>query len=61
VAKDEGTDENKSGDKDVGAKIALCNDLEKRGLLDLLSSGAPKELGFKLEWYRHISETQSQM
>ncbi|KAL4888232.1 hypothetical protein BDV59DRAFT_196634 [Aspergillus ambiguus] len=32
---------------------ALCQDLEKRGLLRLLSSAEPKQLGFPLEWYRH--------
>ncbi|KHN98812.1 protein kinase-like protein [Metarhizium album ARSEF 1941] len=32
---------------------AYCQDLEKRGLLDLLSSGEPEKLGFTLEWYRH--------
>ena len=31
----------------------FCQDLEKRGLLDLLSSGEPEHIGFTLEWYRH--------
>ncbi|KAL3449939.1 kinase-like domain-containing protein [Aspergillus insuetus] len=53
------TDESKDYGEDVASKVALCEDLEKRGLLEILSSGAPKELGFKVEWYRHTSETQS--
>ncbi|EFY95003.1 protein kinase [Metarhizium robertsii] len=32
---------------------AYCQDLEKRGLLDLLLLGEPEKLGFTLEWYRH--------
>lgn len=32
---------------------AFCQDLEQRGLLDLLTSGEPEELGFTFEWYRH--------
>ncbi|KAL3485432.1 kinase domain-containing protein [Aspergillus germanicus] len=59
-AEDKCTAEDKCDGEDVASKIAVCEDLEKRGLLELLSSGAPKELGFKVEWYRHISETQSQ-
>lgn len=34
-------------------KKAFCQDLEKRGLLHLLSSGEPEQLGFTFEWYRH--------
>ncbi|KAL4794869.1 kinase-like domain-containing protein [Aspergillus venezuelensis] len=34
------------------SKKALCQDLEKRGLLKLLCSGTPDELGFRLMWYR---------
>ncbi|KAJ0419374.1 kinase domain-containing protein [Aspergillus carlsbadensis] len=56
----EGTDENNCDGEDLLSKSALCEDLENRGLLELLSSGAPKELGFKVEWYRHISDAQSQ-
>lgn len=32
---------------------AFCQDLSKRGLLDLLSSATPEQLGFTFEWYRH--------
>lgn len=38
---------------DMDSKRAFCQDLEKRGLLCLLSSGEPEQLGFTLEWYRH--------
>ncbi|KAL2834792.1 kinase domain-containing protein [Aspergillus pseudoustus] len=31
----------------------ICEDLEARGLLEILSSAEPEKLGFKLEWYRH--------
>ncbi|RJE23080.1 STYKc [Aspergillus sclerotialis] len=31
----------------------FCQDLEKRGLLDLLFSGETEQIGFTLEWYRH--------
>ncbi|CAG8009179.1 unnamed protein product [Penicillium salamii] len=37
------------------SKNTLCQELEKDGLLRLLCSGEPEELGFKLEWYRHAS------
>lgn len=39
--------------EDIPSKKAFCQDLEKRGLLDLLSSGEPDELGITFEWYRH--------
>lgn len=39
--------------EDLFWKRAFCQDLEKRGLLHLLSSGEPKQLGFTFEWYRH--------
>lgn len=35
------------------SKKAFCEDLVKRGLLDLLSSGEPEHLGFSFDWYRH--------
>lgn len=35
------------------SKTAFCEDLVKRGLLDLLSSGEPEQLGFSFDWYRH--------
>ncbi|KAJ5707102.1 hypothetical protein N7488_006903 [Penicillium malachiteum] len=38
---------------DFSSRKAFCQDLEKRGLLHLLSSGEPEHLGFTLEWYRH--------
>lgn len=31
----------------------FCQDLEKRGLLRLLCSGDPEQLGFTFDWYRH--------
>ena len=40
-------------DEDFLSKRAVCKELENRGLLEVLSSGEPKQLGFKLEWYRH--------
>ena len=39
--------------EDFSSKKAYCQDLEKRGLLRMLSSGEPEQLGFTLEWYRH--------
>jgi serine/threonine protein kinase len=36
------------------SKEAFCRDLETRGLLCMLSSGEPEQLGFTLEWYRHL-------
>lgn len=31
----------------------FCQDLERRRLLDLLSSGEPEQIGFTFDWYRH--------
>ncbi|QKX60872.1 uncharacterized protein TRUGW13939_08018 [Talaromyces rugulosus] len=47
--------EDPSGDGFEGfpSKKEFCQDLEKRGLVDLLCSGEPKDIGFKFEWYRH--------
>ncbi|KAL4898760.1 protein kinase [Aspergillus ambiguus] len=39
--------------EDLVWKRALCQNLQYRGLLQLLSSGDPEHLGFRLEWYRH--------
>ncbi|KAE8352184.1 kinase-like domain-containing protein [Aspergillus coremiiformis] len=39
--------------ENFSSKKAMCQDLERRGLLRLLSSGEPGQLGFALEWYRH--------
>jgi len=39
--------------EDSPSKKAFCQNLEKRGLLQLLSSGEPEQLGFTFEWYRH--------
>lgn len=44
--------ENNLGDE-ILAKKAFCQDLERRGLLRLLSSGEPKKIGFSFDWYRH--------
>lgn len=38
------------------SKHEFCRDLEKRGLLRLLTSGKPMELGFSME-HRHVSPT----
>ncbi|KAE8354953.1 kinase-like domain-containing protein [Aspergillus coremiiformis] len=38
------------------SKHEFCRDLEKRGLLCLLTSGKPMELGFSME-HRHVSPT----
>ncbi|PYI18126.1 kinase-like protein [Aspergillus violaceofuscus CBS 115571] len=35
------------------SKREFCQDLEKRGLLRVLASGEPEQLGFTFEWYRH--------
>ena len=37
------------------SKKAFCQDLEKRGILGLLSSHEPEQLGFTHEWYRYSS------
>ncbi|KAI2716435.1 hypothetical protein DTO039G3_7272 [Penicillium roqueforti] len=39
--------------KEFLLKKELCQDLEKRGLLDLLSSGEPKKIGFECQLYRY--------
>lgn len=41
--------------EDFVSKKSFCQDLEKRGLLQLLCSDEPNELGFSFEWYRHSS------
>lgn len=38
--------------EDFSTRKAYCQGLEKRGLLDMLSSGEPGQLGFTLEWCR---------
>lgn len=40
-------------DEDFLSKREICKELENHGLLEVLSSGEPKQLGFALEWYRH--------
>lgn len=53
---DEGCDGvNNCSGEDFSSKKAFCQDLEKRGILDLLSSHEPKKLGFTHEWYRYSS------
>ncbi|KAI3015040.1 hypothetical protein CBS147347_11312 [Aspergillus niger] len=44
--------QNHSSD-DYLSKNAICKELVRCGLLDLLSSGEPEQLGFQVEWYRH--------
>jgi hypothetical protein len=46
-------DENLPLGEDFISKKKLRQDLEQRGLLQLLSFGEPKQLGFRLAWYRH--------
>ncbi|KAJ6061221.1 hypothetical protein N7444_001917 [Penicillium canescens] len=38
---------------DFSPKKTFCQNLEKRGLLHMLSLGEPEQLGFTIEWYRH--------
>ncbi|KAJ5243629.1 hypothetical protein N7489_003725 [Penicillium chrysogenum] len=38
---------------DFSLKSIFCQNLEKRGLLHMLSLGEPEQLGFTVEWYRH--------
>ncbi|KAJ5542125.1 hypothetical protein N7461_008128 [Penicillium sp. DV-2018c] len=40
-------------EEDFLSKKEICQELERRGLLDVLSSGEPKEIGFSWDWYRH--------
>jgi hypothetical protein len=40
----------------LSSKQEFCRNLEKRGLLRLLTSGKPMELGFSME-HRHVSPT----
>ncbi|KAK2796764.1 hypothetical protein FQN50_009445 [Emmonsiellopsis sp. PD_5] len=47
-------DEDQLGE-DSSLRKAFCQGLEKRGLLSLLSSGEPEQLGFTLDWYRYKS------
>jgi hypothetical protein len=39
--------------EDISSKKTFCQNLEKRGLLHMLSLGEPEQLGFTIEWYRH--------
>ncbi|RAK99862.1 protein kinase [Aspergillus ibericus CBS 121593] len=39
--------------EDFSPKKTFCQNLEKRGLLNMLSLGEPEQLGFSIEWYRH--------
>jgi hypothetical protein len=41
--------------EDFSSNRVLCQEVEKRGLLQLLSSGEPEKLGFTLAWYRYAS------
>ncbi|KAM3540687.1 hypothetical protein ARSEF1564_006369 [Beauveria bassiana] len=41
--------------KDFSFKRKLCQNLDRCGLLHVLSSDDPEQLGFKLEWYRHAT------
>ncbi|KAJ5587263.1 uncharacterized protein N7459_003028 [Penicillium hispanicum] len=39
--------------EDFFQRKTFCQNLEKRGLLHMLSLGEPEQLGFSIEWYRH--------
>ena len=39
--------------EDSSSEKAFCQNLEKHGLLHMLSSREPEQLGFTFEWYRH--------
>jgi len=41
------------GKEEFTSKRAICQDLEKRSLLRVLSSDEPEQLGFTFDWYRH--------
>ena len=47
----DGVDQDHSAE-DFSSKMAFCQNLEERGLLHLLSSGEPEQLGFDFEWDR---------
>lgn len=40
-------------EEDFVSKKEFCQSLERRGLLDALSSGEPEDIGFTFDWYRH--------
>ncbi|KAK2797565.1 hypothetical protein FQN50_009160 [Emmonsiellopsis sp. PD_5] len=46
----------KRSNEHISSKEKFCQDLEKRGLLRLLTSSTPTELGFSME-HRHVSPT----
>lgn len=48
----DGTVQNYLG-KEFSSKREFCQDLENRGLLRILSSGEPEQIGFTFDWYRH--------
>jgi hypothetical protein len=39
--------------KEFTSRKEICQDLEKRGLLKLLSLGEPEQIVFTFDWYRH--------
>lgn len=39
--------------EDFASRKIFCQSLEARGLLRMLSSGEPEQLGFTFEWYRY--------
>ncbi|CAG8238824.1 unnamed protein product [Penicillium salamii] len=45
-------DHNRSGEEFI-LKKEFCQELEKRGLLDVLSAGEPEQIGFTFDWYRY--------
>ncbi|KAJ5775131.1 uncharacterized protein N7511_000142 [Penicillium nucicola] len=45
-------DHNRLGEELISKK-EFCEDLEKRGLLHVLSIGEPEQIGFTFDWYRH--------
>lgn len=49
---DDEANQNRVGDEFL-VKKEFCQDLVKHGLLRLLSSGEPEQIGFTFNWYRY--------
>lgn len=39
--------------ENISPKQRFCQNLDRRGLLHMLSLGEPEQLGFSIEWYRY--------
>ncbi|KAJ5894277.1 hypothetical protein N7495_005968 [Penicillium taxi] len=42
-----------TNDEEMCQRMTICEELENQGLLRLLSSGEPEQLGFTFDWHRH--------